>query len=141
MIDGFLDLEPTSITSWSRNRAYGCEGYKGKVEQRDLRGWFSTDSRLYVNGRDRSTLANGLVKQTIAVLTALDGVGEEVDVRAALCFVRSEWALFAKSFVQAGVPVASPKMLAKAISGPGTIGKVQMSTIARRLEAELPPAS
>ena len=98
-----------------------AKSYRGKVEQRDVGGLFRSDKRLFVSGRDRSTLASGLFKQTFAVLTALDGIALDVDVMAALCFVDSEWALFAKPFLQGGVLVTWPKMLCKAISQAGLL--------------------
>ncbi len=118
-----------------------AKSYRGKVEQRDVGGWFTADKRLYVAGSDRSTLALGLFKQTLAVLTALDGVDIEVDVMAALCFVDSEWTLFAKPFLQGGVLVTWPKMLSKAISEPGSLSREQIVRVAECLAAGLPAAA
>jgi Nuclease-related domain len=115
--------------------------YRGKVEQRDVGGWLKTDYRLYVGGRDRSKLADGLVKQIVAVLAAINGVDAEVPIEASLCFVDSEWSLFAKPFHQGGVLVTSPKMLAKAIAGPGALDREQVFVIASKLEAGLPAAA
>lgn len=36
------------------------KNYKGLVELRDVGGWFRTDQRLYVGGRDRSKIVQGL---------------------------------------------------------------------------------
>ena len=37
-----------------------AKSYRGKVEQRDVGGWFTTDKRLFAGGRDRSGLSVGL---------------------------------------------------------------------------------
>ena len=117
-----------------------AKSYRGKVEQRDVGGLFRSDKRLFVSGRDRSTLASGLFKQTFAVLTALDGIALDVDVMAALCFVDSEWALFAKPFLQGGILVTWPKMLCKAISQAGLLEREQIIDVAECLAAGLPAA-
>jgi hypothetical protein len=117
-----------------------AKSYKGKVEQRDVGKWLKTDNRLYVNGRDQSKLAGGLFKQVNAVLQALDGHDMDVDVMAALCFVDSEWGLFAKPFLQGGVLVTWPKMLSKAIAEPGPLGRDEIVTFADVLADRLPAA-
>jgi len=117
-----------------------AKSYRGKVEQRDVGGWLRTDNRLMVGGRDRSTLTGGLFKQTLAVLTALDGVEVDVEVMAALCFVDSEWAVFAKPFLQGGVLVTWPQMLCKSISEAGSLSRDQIMRVAERLAEQLPAA-
>jgi hypothetical protein len=37
--------------------------YSGALEKRDLRGWFRVDERLYVAGRDRTKLVEGVAGQ------------------------------------------------------------------------------
>jgi hypothetical protein len=63
--------------------------YRGRVERRDKGGWFRTDLRLYVNGRDRTRLVGGLGWQVDAVGRALSG--SDVPVHAALCFIDADW--------------------------------------------------
>ncbi|HWD52917.1 MAG TPA: nuclease-related domain-containing protein [Acidimicrobiales bacterium] len=115
-----------------------AKNYKGKVEQRDLGGWLKTDRRLYVNGRDRSKLVGGLVKQINAVLEATQGA--DVSVTAALCFVDSDWGLFAKPFHQGGVLVTWPRKLAEAIGEPGPLTRDEVIRLAQTLAIALPPA-
>lgn len=117
-----------------------CKSYKGKVEQRDVGKWLTTDNRLYVDGRDRSNLASGLVKQIVAVLKAIDGAAIDISVMAALCFVDSDWSLFAKPFLQGGVLVTWPRMLSRAISEPGPLRPDDITHVARLLGAGLPAA-
>ena len=113
--------------------------YKGRVEQRDVGGWFRTDRRLYVGGRDRSKLVDGLDRQIEAVWTALGD--DEIPVHAALCFVEADWKLFAKPFEQEGVWVTGAKSLAKMIDKPGLLTIERIAIAADRLASALPPVS
>jgi hypothetical protein len=70
--------------------------YKGRVEQRDVAGFFRTDLRLYVGGRDRTKLVAGMKPQVDAVRRALAGRDEwrDVPVTAALLFMSDDnWSL------------------------------------------------
>jgi hypothetical protein len=49
-----------------------AKNYKGRVETRNRGGFFSTDLRLYVVGRDKTALVAGMTKQAQAVRAALD---------------------------------------------------------------------
>jgi hypothetical protein len=117
-----------------------CKSYKGRVEQRDVGKWLTTENRLYVNGRDRTNLAGGLVEQIAAVLKVIHGAGIDVSIMGALCFVDSEWALFAKPFHQGGVLVTWPRMLSKAITEPGPLQPGDVMHVADLLGAVLPAA-
>ncbi len=115
-----------------------AKSYKGKVELRDVGGWLKTDNRLYVNGRDQTKLVGGLAKQIDAVLAAIGDA--DVPIKAALCFVDSEWSLFAKPFQVGGVLVTWPRKLSEMIAEPGPLGRDQVMQIAERLAAYLPAA-
>lgn len=113
--------------------------YKGLVEQRDVGGWFTTDKRLYVAGRNRTSLAEGLGWQVAAVQRAL---GESwVPINAALCFIEAEWKLFAKPFKQDGVWVTWAKKLAEMIAEPGPLTTEGVTEVADRLAIALPPTA
>jgi Nuclease-related domain len=112
--------------------------YTGMVEQRDVGGWFKVDHRLYVGGRNRTKIAEGLGWQIEAVHGALGGA--EVPVNAALCFIEAEWRLFAKPFQQNGVWVTWAKKLAEMISEPGDLTPADVTRIAELLAGALPPA-
>src|SRR5690606_23007100 len=45
--------------------------YSGKVERRDVGGFFRKDLRLYVDGRDRTRLLDGVRRQVDAVRSVL----------------------------------------------------------------------
>ena len=110
--------------------------YKGKVEQRDVGGLFKKDLRLYVGGRDRTGIADGLGWQVLAVAKVLADTG--IPIHPALLFVDSEWGLFAKPFELAGVLVAPPKRLEALIAAPGPLSGSVIEGVAGSLARELP---
>ena len=112
--------------------------YKGQVEQRDVGTWFTTDHRLYVNNRDQTKLAEKLGWQIDAVRSAVGDTG--VPINAALCFVSSEWKLFAKPFTQNGVWITWPKKLAHLVAEPGPLTPPEVVEIANQLATKLPAA-
>lgn len=112
--------------------------YSGKVERRDVGGWFKTDMRLYVGGRDRTKLCAGLMKQVDAVRKALDDL--KVPIRPVLCFVDAEWSLFAKPFELDGVLVTWGKALSERAGAPGDLSRDEVFALAQELVAALPPA-
>lgn len=84
------------------------------MQRIDKGGCFSTDERLYVGSRDCTKFVGGMGKQTEAIRSALgEALAQEfeVEVKAALCFVDAEWALFAKPFSLDGVWVGWAKAL------------------------------
>jgi hypothetical protein len=113
-----------------------AKNYTGLVERRDKGGWFSTDYRLFVGGRDHTKLAGGLEWQVRAIRTALPD--SNVPIHSALCFVDAEWKLFAKPFRQNEVWVISAHKLARMIAEPGTLSEVDVAHIADRLATALP---
>jgi len=111
--------------------------YRGKVEKRDKGGWFSTDLRLYVDGRDQTKLVGGMGWQREAVITALGD--EAVPVHCALTFVGAEWPLLFRKPLRFGdVWVSWPGKLAELIDRPGTLGENDVERIARLLAGALP---
>ncbi len=111
--------------------------YKGKVEKRDKGGWFKTDLRLYVGGRDQTKLVEKMGWQVEAVRSALGPV--EVPVHQALTFVDAEWPLlFAKPLRFGDVWVSWPAKLADLIAAPGSMSPDEIEATARTLSMELP---
>ena len=110
--------------------------YTGRVEHRDRGGWFRTDWRLYVNGRDKTKLVDALDWQIAAVEKVLSG--EEVPIHAALCFVGANWSLFSKPFQQAGVWVTWVAKLAEMTLEPGPLDEDEVQAIAAKLARGLP---
>lgn len=115
--------------------------YKGKVESRDQGGFFSSDVRLFVGGRDRSTLVAGMQKQVEAVRVALDGTAApSCPLIPVLCFVDSDWGLFASPLRVGGVRVLWPKMLGKLIRSKGELSPAAVAELERQLALALPAA-
>lgn len=102
-----LVIAPTGI--W----VVDAKNYSGLVQQRDVGGFFKVDMRLYVGGRDRSKVINGLEWQVKAVANALNGF--DVPISSAVCFTDAEWGWFAKPFTLRGVFVSGPNELARKI--------------------------
>jgi hypothetical protein len=119
-----------------------AENYNGRVEQRDVGGWLTTDKQLYVNGRNQTKLITGMTWQVEAVQAALATIGfEHTPVHPALCFVSSEWGLFAKPFRLDGTLVTWPKKLLEEIRIAGPADQILVETLARQLSAKLPAST
>jgi len=116
-----------------------AKNYRGMVEHRDVGGWFKTDQRLFVGGRDRTKMAHGLGWQMAAVRTVIAEV--EVPITGVLCFTDAEWRLFTKPFQQSGVWVTWAQKLAEMIAEPGPLTPVDIARIAHRLATALPSAA
>lgn len=121
-----------------------------KIERRDVGGWFKTDIRLYVGGRDRTRFIAGVHKQLALVSSALHTGGHsEVPVHGALCFVDVETGWFAKPFEVDGVTVTWRKHLVApmlgtegtpAAGGSGRLDAMRRSVVTRLLAAHFPPS-
>jgi len=114
------------------------KNYSGRVERRDVGGFFRTDVRLYAGGRDRSKAADQLGWQLMAVTNALGHVHIAAEVHAVLCFYKAEWSLFAKPFQHAGVWVTWPSRLAEMLNAPGPLDEPTVRTIAHHVATALP---
>ena len=111
--------------------------YTGKVEKRDVGGYFKTDLRLYVGGRDRSKSVDGLQGQVDAVRAVLED--DAIPVHPALSFVGAEWPIFfAKPFQLDGVWISRPGRLAELVLGDGPLTIDDVDRIARLLSHRLP---
>jgi hypothetical protein len=119
------------------------KAYTGKVEKREVGPIWRRNNEVYVGGRNRSKLAQGVEKQVQAVLAALrsDPTLKGTDVHAAICFVESEWGLFDFPFQIGNVWVLYPGALRKRLKKTGAVAREKMERIARRLELSLPPAA
>jgi hypothetical protein len=108
----------------------------GNVEVRNKGSWLTPDRRLYVGGRDRTKLIDGLAWQVAAVRHALGDLGG-VPIHPVVCII-AEWPLLPQAFELSGVQVLWPRLLAKSINKPGPLTNID--PIANRLAAELAPA-
>jgi hypothetical protein len=117
--------------------------YQGKVERRTLGPIWRPETAVFVGGRDRTKLIHGLSRQVEAVTAALaaDPLAGEVPVRPVVCFVASDWALFAKPFEVAGVLVTWPQKLLERIVAPGPLTAAAVARLANRIGVCLPAAA
>ena len=116
--------------------------YDGRVERRDVGGWFKVDERLYVSGKDRTHLVDGIDRHVIAVENVLAKEGlDGVPVHAALCFVNSEWGWFAKPFSLNGVWVAWPQKLTELVLHWNALPNAEVDRLARVVNSRLPSAA
>jgi hypothetical protein len=113
-----------------------AKNYTGLVERRDVGGWFKTDLRLFVGGRDRTKAVDGLGWQLTAVGKALGD--DTIPVHPMLCFISAEWRLFSKPFEIRGVWCVWAKKLAEMINAPGPIGDDRIVAITQLLTERLP---
>jgi hypothetical protein len=116
--------------------------YTGKVVKREIGPLWRRDHEVFVAGKNRTSLAKGVVKQTEAVLAAIksDPTLKETPVSAALCFIDSEWGLLDFPFQVGCVWVMYPGALRKQLTKKGPLSRETMEHVARRLDLSLPPA-
>jgi hypothetical protein len=115
--------------------------YSGEVTHKTVGPfWRPGPSRLFVNGRDKTSLVEGMAKQMAAVDRALVGLEPLPDTRAMLCFVEAEFGWFAKPFEIGGVWVGWRRALADAVTQPGRLSPDEVGATAIYLAKRLPPA-
>lgn len=115
--------------------------YSGLVTKVDKGGWLRSDLRLVVGGRDRTKLVEGVHKQMADVRNVLQGSAvANVPVHGALCFVDSEFGLFAKPFDLDGVLITWGKALRERLVNPGPVDSDQRTALYHHLAGVLPPA-
>jgi hypothetical protein len=110
------------------------------IAYKDVGGWTRREPRLFVGGRDRTTLVDAMAHQATAAATAAGTLLAGVPVRSALCFVEGTWGLFPKAFKVRGVVVCWPTFLTGLLSRPGELDPGRMGDIAAVLAHRLRPA-
>jgi hypothetical protein len=131
-----LAVTPTGV--W----VIDAKRYAGRVTTVDRGTWRRADTRLLVNGRDRTKLVDGVISQAARVGDALAhaGLDHPVPVHGALCFVDADRAMFAKPKVIRGVTVSWGKALRARLVAAGPIGCAQRTAIHHALARSFPPA-
>ncbi len=128
-----------------RRRRYGQQGGRredasGTLELRCGGGLFGPRvEKLYIGGRDRTSLVEGLITQMGAVRAELDAVAADVPIRGALCFVGTDLPWFGSSSI-ACVPLVGRRGLAKLMKVPREFTAVDRGPLARFFDARFPPA-
>jgi hypothetical protein len=116
--------------------------YKGKMERRDAGPLWRADFQIYVGGRNRTKLVDGMTNQIRAVRIALeqDPAVEHIEFHPALCFIDTEWGLLQRPFDVRGVIVMSPGALRSRLKKDGPLSRSAMERIAETLALSLPAA-
>jgi hypothetical protein len=113
--------------------------HHGALEVRRSGGLFTPRiERLYIAGRDKTSLLAGLAKQVAAVTAELTPTYPAVPVYGALCFVGTELPWFGERI--GGVPLVGRRGLAKLLKRFGELSRDDRVTIAAFLASRFPPA-
>ena len=115
--------------------------YKGQIECRNVGGFFKPDNRLFVGGRDRTKLVDGVLKQMEIVRNVLGADNDDVPIRGALCFVEGEFGLMPVYFSVKDVNVVGLRKLSKALQAPGDLSPERRQQVAQHLSTRLRPAA
>lgn len=117
--------------------------YKGKIE---VRKPFFGDPKLFVRGRDKTKLVEGLERQHQAVISALSAAVPQVPVQACLCFINpqgqsggTDLPLFRTLRIK-DYPLLYPRKLVKLLKQRGELGGEQMQSVAEALIERFLPA-
>ena len=114
--------------------------HKGAIEVRNVGSLFRFDERLYVDGRDRSKLVEGVLGQIGVVRIALGGEFADVPIHGVLCFVGCEWGWIMKQKRVNGVTALWPNALSDHVSAAGEHGP-RVGAIADHLRGRLRPGT
>lgn len=112
--------------------------YDGTLEVRDKGTWTRSDDRLYVAGRDRTKLTDGVLGQVDAVRSILREQWSDVPIHGILCFVGCDWTRLRPKFIN-GTTVVWPKALAEHLPKKGSHHQ-DSRAIAAHLRAKLKQA-
>ena len=113
----------------------------GKLERRNLGNVVRPDMRLYVGGRDNTTLLHGVEDQAEVVRDVLSPAWFlDSPVRGVLCFIGADWGLFASPFKLGNVLVTYPKFLYRLLSKEADVATSAIQDAARALAIALPSA-
>jgi len=112
--------------------------YQGSLEIRDVGGWFHTDERLYVGGRDRSKLADNMGWQVTAVEAMLTSVEVILSVTPVLCFIGVDWPWFRPPDSFRDVRLEDPNSLRKLIAATSLLDAGAVNKLARTLATGFP---
>lgn len=97
--------------------------------------------KLFVNGRDRTKVVDGLDRQVTVVRAALSDLGQdEVVVRGVLCFVKRNFAPGEGKQTVRGHLLLRPRALARRLRAEGPLDPDVIEAIARALAEVLPSA-
>lgn len=113
--------------------------HHGRLEVRRAGGLLRPRTeRLYIAGRDKTSLLDGLARQVDAVRRELAAVEADVPVRGALCFVGTELPWFGDTI--ADVPLVGRRGLGKILKRDGDLTRDERTAVAAYLAERFPAA-
>lgn len=118
--------------------------YKGKIE---VRKPFFGDPSLFIAGRKKTKLVEGLAQQRDVVRSALAEAIPEMPVHACFCFLNPAGRSGAsglpliRTLSINGFPLFYPRKLSKRLNSPGALTTESRREVAELLAAALPPAA
>ncbi len=115
--------------------------YGGRIEVRDVGGFFRTDLRLYVGGRDHSKLAEAMAWQVTAVERALQAAAREAmpPITPVLCFIKGDLPWFRPPDSYRGVRLESERSIRTLVTGAQVLDGAAVERLARILATAFPP--
>lgn len=115
--------------------------YTGKIE---VRKPFFGDASLFIKGRNRTKLVEGLTRQQEAVRSALVEAIPEMPVHACFCFLNpagnSSSLPLIRTLKIGDFPLLKPQKLSKRLNAPGALSEVSRREVAELLVAAFPEA-
>lgn len=115
--------------------------YKGLIQIRDVGGWFKTDKRLYVGGRNCSHLVDNMGWQVEAVQRAIVAGGFDPipPITPVLCFVDGDWPLLFPPEEYKGVRLEGMRSIKKQVAGVRVLESEVIARIHHALAIAFPP--
>ena len=109
--------------------------YAGRVQRRDLGGWFTPCPALFVNGHDRTKLVPAVVRRKARVEQV---AGTGVPMHGVLCFADAEWGLLSRPFTVDDVIITWPRRLAGSLRKPGPLNATSIRALATQIASAFP---
>lgn len=116
-----------------------AKNHKGRIEIRDRGGFFKTDNRLMVGGRDCSDLAEKMGWQVDAVRIALGSIEPLPPIVPVLCFLNVEWPLFHAPEEFRGVRIESHRSMKRVLLAEELSAADARALVHSTIAASLPP--
>jgi hypothetical protein len=120
------------------------KNWRGRIEYKAPSST-SVDTRLFVGGKDRTSVVEAMYSMVIPVAQAIGD--RSVPVKPALVFVDGDWALSAlprmminRPYKHLGVWILPPKNLSRLINEPGPLNLEAIQSLGKKLDQLFVPA-
>jgi hypothetical protein len=120
------------------------KNWKGRIEYK-APSTFSTNTRLFVDGKDRTVIVEAMYAMVIPVAQAIDD--RSVPVNSALVFMDGDWApaalprlLMNRPYQHLSVWITPPKILTKMINEAGPLEARAIQALGKKLDQLFDPA-